>query len=344
MSRLKPTLKRGALIAAANWQITLIQSVADSLFKLLIAIPVIGGVFLVAVVLGAEPTGLMGLEWRELVTTIVGALLSQPVVLTAFLASLGVVVIGGSLFVFLVKGGTVATLVEGDLHAGPIEHPPLHFSAVARAGRFTAEGFIESCSRLFPRFARLGFGLMTAYLLSGAAYLFFVVGSRATGDSWGLTALVTALFVTWITVLNLVYLLLQIIVAADDCSVATALRRVAAFVRTEIKDIAAVFGVVLALVICATGASILATTALGLVGFVPLFGLAVLPLQLAAWLLRGIVFQYLGLTAIGAYLQLYRAYARQIIPGRLPAVAHEARYDEAPPGRSAKADRPASAG
>jgi hypothetical protein len=317
MTSLKPTLKRGALIAAANWQITLIQAVADSLFKLALAVPIIGGVFLVALVLGAEPTGLMALEWRELVTTIVAALLSQPVVLAAFLSSLGVVVIGGSVLVFLVKGGTVATLVEGDLHAGPIERPPLHFSAMVRAGRFTAEGFIASCSKFFPRFARLGFGLLAVYLLSGATYLSIVVASRATGEGWGLTALVTALFVTWITLVNLVYLLLQIVVAADDCSVAMAIRRVATFLRTETKDIATVFGVILALVVCATGASIVATGALGLIGFIPLLGLAVLPLQLAAWLLRGVVFQYLGLTAIAAYLQVYRGYSRETVPGRL---------------------------
>jgi hypothetical protein len=317
MSGLKAALKRGALIAAANWQITLIQSVADSLFKLLLAVPVVGGVFLVGLVLGAEPTGLMALEWRELITTIVAALLSHPVVLAAFLTSLGVVVIGGSVFVFLVKGGTVATLVEGDLHAGPIEHPPLHLAALSRAGRFSTEKFIASCSRFFPRFARLGFGLMTVYLISGISYLFAVVASRATGEGWGLTALVTALFVTWITLVNLLYLLLQIVVAADDCSVAAAIRRVAAFVRTEVRDIAAVFGVVLALVVCATGASILASAALGLIGFIPLLGLAVLPLQLAAWLLRGLVFQYLGLTAIGAYLHVYRGYSRELVPGRL---------------------------
>jgi hypothetical protein len=319
MSGLKPTLKRGALIAAANWQITLIQAVADSLFKLLLAVPILGGVFLVGLVLGAEPTGLMTLDWRELIATIVAALLSHPVVLTMFLLSLGVVIVGGSVLVFVVKGGTVATLVEGDRHAGPIEQPPLQFSAVARAGRFTTEGFIDACSRLFPRFARLGFGLMTVYLLSGAAYLSFLVAGRATAESWGLTALVTALFVCWITLVNLVYLLLQIVIAADDCGVATAVRRVGAFARAETKSIARVFGVVLALVVCATGASILATAALGLIGFIPLLGLAVLPLQLSAWLLRGIVFQYLGLTAIGAYLRLYRGYARETVPGRLNA-------------------------
>jgi hypothetical protein len=51
----------------------------------------------------------------------------------------------------------------------------------------------------------------------------------------------------------------------------------------------------------------LATAGLGLISFVPLVGIAVLPLQAAAWLVRGIVFQFLGLTAFGGYLALYRA-------------------------------------
>jgi hypothetical protein len=42
------------------------------------------------------------------------------------------------------------------------------------------------------------------------------------------------------------------------------------------------------------------------VAFVPFVGLAVLPLQLLAWVFRGVVFQFLGLASIGAYLRLYR--------------------------------------
>jgi hypothetical protein len=157
------------------------------------------------------------------------------------------------------------------------------------------------------------------YFVSGAIYL--VVAWTKLFDSWGLTALFTAFFVLWITLVNLVYLLSQIIIAADDCSLRAALRRVILFLRAEMKGIAAVFGVVLALVVCATGASILAGMALGLIAFVPFFGLAVLPLQILAWLLRGIVFQYLGLTAVAAYLRLYRGFAARPAPQSLRELA-----------------------
>jgi hypothetical protein len=312
---LKASIKRGALIAAANWQVSVIQASADSLFKLLLAAPIIGGVFLMALAVGSEPASLLSLEWRQMAATIAASLFERPVVLTAFLLSVGVVAVGGSLFVFLVKAGTVATLVRSDREAGPIEEPPLHVDVVARASRFSVESYMESARGLFPRYARLGFMLMGVYLLSGAAFL-ALMARREAGEGWSPTALLAAAFVGWITVVNLVYLLVQIVVAADDCSVATAFRRVAVFLQRERRHVGTVFLLVLALIVAATGASVLATAALSLVAFVPLLGLAALPLQLLAWLLRGLVFQYLGLTSVGAYLILYRAFTNRSIGTR----------------------------
>src|SRR5688500_8283122 len=304
---LKYALKRGALIAAANWPVVVVQEIADSLFKVLVAMPLIGGVFLVALVLGAEPVALMSLGWRDLIATIVASLASRPLVLTALLAALGVVLGGGSLFVLLVKAGTVTVLVKGDRAAGPIERPPLHFSTVMTASAFSLETFQDGARALFPRYARLGLALLTIYVVTGGIYLALVLASRNAGESWGMTALFTAAFVGWITVLNFVYLLTQIVIAAEDCNVTTAARHVAHFLRRARRPVAAVFLVILAIVVFATGASLIATAALGLISFVPLLGLTVLPLQLGAWLFRGLVFQYVGLASIGAYLKLYRS-------------------------------------
>ncbi len=304
---LKPVLKRGALVAAANWQVTLIQATADSLFKLLIATPVVGGLFLVVLVIGAAPEDLLRLEWREMAETIITSLLSHPVVLSAFLASLAVVVVGGSLFIFLVKAGAVAILAKGEREAGAIEQPPLHFDLVSRASKFSAELYIDSARSLFPRYARLGFILMAVYLVSGSLYLAAAYESGFRENLGGLlTFLMTVGFVCWITIVNLVYLLMQIVIAAEDCSVARAWRHMGAFVRQQRRGVSTVFAVVMALVVAATGVSLLATAALGLIAFVPFVGLAVLPLQLLAWVFRGVVFQFLGLTSIGAYLRLYR--------------------------------------
>jgi len=311
----KAAIKRGAMIALANWQVTLIQGTADSLLKLLLAAPILGGVFLVALAVGADPSTLVTLGWRQMVATTASALWSQPVVLASFLLALAVVAIGGSLFVFLVKAGTVAILVRSDRDTGAIEEHPLHVDMLARAARFSMEAYLESARALFPRYARLGLMVMGVYLASGAGYVAILANETATGG-WSTTALVTAGFAGWITIVNLLYLLVQIVIAADNCSVAVAAGRVAAFLRHERRHVALVFLVVLALVVGATGASLLAMAALSLVAFVPFVGLAALPMQLLAWLLRGLVFQYLGLTSVGAYLKLYRAFVEKTL-GRL---------------------------
>ena len=324
-SSLKPILKRGCLVAAANWQLTLVQSTADSLFKLLLAVPVVGGVFLVALAVGAEPGSLFELTWGEFLGTIVGSLLSHPVTLALFLLSLGTMVVGGSLFVFLIKGGTVGVLVAGERVAGPIEEPPLHFETVARAARFSIELFVERAQALFRRYAKLGLALMVVYMVTGLVYLGGVVMNRATGGSLFVAALFTVGFVGWITVVNVLYLLVQIIMAADDCGVRAATRRTLTFIRRERAPLGGIFVVVLAMVIVATGASFLAAASLSVITFVPFLGpflgLAVLPLQLLAWMLREVVFQYIGLSSVVAYLKLYRDFSARSQPlaARVPA-------------------------
>ena len=236
---LKEVLKRGALVAAANWPVAIVQATADSLFKLLIATPLIGGVFLVALVVGAEPVELMSLEWRQLATTIASTLLVRPAVLAAWLAAVSVVLVGGSLFVFLVKAGTVGVLVKAERKAGPIERPPLMPESFVRACAFSIETFIECSRGLFPRYARLGVALMAVYLLS--ASLYFALLARTAASSWGIAALLTAAFVAWITIVNLFYLLTQIVVAADDCSITTAASRVSVFLRRQTRAVGGVF-------------------------------------------------------------------------------------------------------
>ena len=86
----------------------------------------------------------------------------------------------------------------------------------------------------------------------------------------------------------------------------TAMGRVARLLYRLPAEIAVVVAITLSLLALGTAASLLATAALGLIAFVPFVGLAALPLQVAAWVVRSLVFEYLGLTALVAYVQLYR--------------------------------------
>lgn len=308
MPAVRPVLKRGMLIAAANWQVTVIQSAADSIFKLLVAVPTVGGVVFLALMIGAEPEGLLSLDWHDLITTVVAALLSQPLVLIAFGLSLAVVIGGGALFMFLVKGGTIAALVSAERQppraTSPDDsHSPL--AQVAAVAGFTVDGFFSDCARYFGRYARLGLILVGVYAVSAGVFLSAGVALAGAGGL-ATSAALSLLFVAWVTLVNLTYLLIQIIIVADDCQVHDAIRRVAGLARSDWRAIGAIFLVVLIVVALGTVVSIVAMGALSLISFVPLIGLAVLPVQLVAWLFRALVFQFIDLGAVGAYANRFR--------------------------------------
>jgi hypothetical protein len=233
--------------------------------------------------------------------------------LAAYLAGVAVVIIGASILMFLVKSGSVAVLVDAERRAPLVEEPPLRSDIVRAGGRFSLEAFSAGCTTFGRRFVRLGLILTAAYALTVAVYLVLVVVSyrwtNVTGRAWlgtMIAASASLVLVAWITVLNLLYLLAQLITVAANTSVARAMAAVPRFVARERRLVGGIFVVVIALVLLATAASVLATAALGFIGFVPVVGLAMLPLQLMAWLCRGLMFEYLGLAALGAYARVLR--------------------------------------
>lgn len=326
----KTVLKRGLLVAAANWQVTAIQFVADSTVKLLLTVPIVGGVVLVGLVLGRDLPELLGPDLRSSLTSVASALLAEPIALATFLLSFAVVGLAGSVLLFLTKGGTVAVLAAGELQAGAVEEPPLRLPLFWTAAWFTLDRFHFGCTRVFRRYLRLGLVLIAIYVVTGAVYLAVLLDSLPaplTPESdvaWTITAGITStVLAIWITLVNFVYLLIQMVVVVDACSVRQAAKRVSRFLWAEARLVWSVFGLVLTLVAGATVISFVATTSLGVIAFVPLVGLAVVPLQIAAWLFRGLVFQFIGLTALGAYVNVYRRHVGSAVrPGAAAPAAH----------------------
>jgi hypothetical protein len=324
---LKLLLKRGALLAAANWPTIAIQFAAETTFQGLLAVPIISAAILVATLLGGDLAELLRGGLREIFTTIAGTMTTEPVALAAFVVAFTLVLLGGSVLLFLVKGGTVDVLLSAEAAAGPIELEPLTYdSIVGEASHFTLERFQEGCRRLFRRYVSLGVALMVVYGLSTGAYLGFVVyGYRAVNGrvlmiEWTFVAAFSAaLLVAWITLVNWLYLLLQIAMATEDIGLGAAVVAVSRFVRAEFRELAGIFAVILVVVVASTLASALAWSGVGLIAFVPLVGLAVFPLQIAALLLRGFVFEYIGLSALAAYATLYHRYLAQVV--RTEAIA-----------------------
>jgi hypothetical protein len=309
---LKIALKRGALLTAANWPVVLIQFTAESIFKVLVAVPILGGVFIVTLPLGRDLRELLNGDLRDIVATVASALLAQPGAFFAFLFAFTLVLLGGSVLMFLVKGGTVWVLADADRSVDRIQQPPLRWAAFQAASRYSIGNYMGGCAMLSRRFLTLGLVLIGVYLLSAAGYLVAVFGgyrwitNRTLLVAWTLVAaFLSTLLVAWVTLVNLLYLLTQIVIAVTGRGVGWSLREVFRFLRAELWDVVAVFGVILLLVVLATAASIGATAGLSMVAFVPVATLILLPLQIVAWLLRNLVFQYLGLTALTAYVHLY---------------------------------------
>jgi hypothetical protein len=312
---LKMALKRGALVTLANWPLVAVQFIAESTLKVILGVPIVGGIFLVVLLLDADVEELLRGDVRDIVAALFSSLGSNPAALIAVTLAFLVVLIGGSILTFIVKGGTMAVFVEGEAEAGPLERPPLRFQMLRRANRTGIEPFLQGCRRLGRRYVRLGLGLLLAYALTAVAYLGVLVVGYQTANSLGIVlwwtviaAAASSAVIVWITLVNLFYLLTQMVMAVEDAGLRTAIAGVVRFLRASLREVAGIFGVVLLLVILATIASILATAGFGLIGFVPIVAVAVMPLQIAAWLLRGFVFQFLALSALGAYLMQYRHY------------------------------------
>lgn len=271
---------------------------------------------MVAVLLGRDLAHLVRGTVREMFASVADALTAEPVAFLAFIVALGIVLIGGSVLMFLVKGGTMAVLVEANAHTGPVESEPVTYESLKAGARFTMQAFLDGCMRHVRPYLSLGLLLMLVYSLTAMCYLAFVFyGYRLAADhglliGWTFIAALSAvLLVLWITLINLVYLLMQMVIAAERIGVADAARVVWLFLRQRTRTLGGLFIVVLGIVVGATLVSALAWSGVGLIAFVPLVGLAVFPLQIVALVIRGLIFEYIGLTALGAYLTLYRRYA-----------------------------------
>src|SRR5687768_1040924 len=127
---LKPTLKRGAVLAAANWPLVAVQFVAESTLKLLLGVPVVGGIFLVVLLLGANADELLAGDVRDVVADVFGAMRQNLPALLAFSIAFGLVLLGGSALTFVVKAGTVSLLAIAEAKSGPIESAPLRLAAI----------------------------------------------------------------------------------------------------------------------------------------------------------------------------------------------------------------------
>ena len=313
---LRTALKRGALITAANWPVIVVQFIVVSIARVALAVPIVGGAFMVAVLSNADISSIFAGGLRSAAGIVIASLLTRPVALWSFVLALCVVAAGSGVVSWLAQAGVMGTLAAGEREAGDLHRPPLRMEAMRRTGKFSIESFLASVSHFGRRFVLLGAWLYVGYaILATVAVTTLTLATRlAARDGWSVVlplsaVVVTAVGLVAIGALQLTHALLQTIMTTDDCRLSVSVARLRLFLLHDARQVLGIFGVVLLLVVLATAASVLATTGLALIAWVPLVGLAVVPLQLAAWLMRGVIFQYMDLTAWSAYQTQYRRYA-----------------------------------
>jgi hypothetical protein len=320
---LRAALKQGALVTVANWPVVLVEFAVWSLFELALGVPVLGGALMVAVLLGFDLDGLLAQGLSNTADLIIASLVAAPISLGAFLLAVGLVAAGGLMLVFVVKAGTLAVMAAGDRAAPDLHRVPIHVAGLRQAGAWTVSAMYAGVQRYGARGARLAAVLSATYLVIvivafGAIGLGFRLASHsAWSGAWiVLIAPATSAAVLAGTIANLVFDLARVIIVIDDTGVREALRRARRFVVKDARHVLGIFAVTNLIVALAGAAWIVATANIAFIGLVPVVGLLVAPLQAAIWIVRGLVFQYLGLATVMAYQTQYR---RSREPGAAPS-------------------------
>ncbi len=316
-------LKRGAWVTLANWPVVLVDFTIESVFKVAFAIPVLGGAFMVAVLLGADINLLVSGDVRASASVVMRSLLGAPVALMAFLVAVGMVSLGGALLMHIVKSGTISVLVNGDRQAGEFHREGFSRDVLRRAHAFSLAAIIAGARRFARRTVTLTIWLCVAYLIVGAA-VFAVVALQApmTASRWApawplLMLLAGSASVVTFTVIGATFDLLRLVTITDDCRTREAARRLRHFLIVDARDVIGIFAVMTAIVAGATAVSLSAVAGITVVAWTPLIGLLVVPLQLAAWMVRGMLLQCLGLAGLSAYQTQYRRFSH---PAAAPAL------------------------
>jgi hypothetical protein len=313
---LRAAIKRGFLMVAANWPIILIDFAVESVAKLALILPVVGGALIVTAVAGNDLRTLLAGGLFETADIVVGSLSSAPLALAAFLVALAIVAVGGEAIQFVVKAGTLSILVGADRHAGEIQALPLRTDSLRRARAFRLERLIDAGRHFARRGVVLSLWLGLVYTVVGAFYLGLVSQwVPGLGTVWmpAWSALVlgaTSAAVVAIGVANLFYTLLRVVIVTDDCAIGTAVRRLVQFAIEDARQVIGVFAAIGGIELVAAAVALLATAALAPIAYVPLVGLLVLPLQAAWWLLRALLFEALSLASVAAYQTQYRRFGQ----------------------------------
>jgi hypothetical protein len=317
--RLRSVLLRSSVIAAANWPAVVTQFVVESVVKALAGIPIAGAAVLLLLLSVPDTTA----PERDGLAAALAALATAPVALAAVAASALIAAAGAIAFGAVIKAGTVAVIAAGEARARPVVGS-LRGGDLAAAHAWSRRRFVAACGRFGGRFVRLGLAFALIEALVALAYASAVVqayrGFVSIAASWWIAPAVVAaaslLALAASLAAELIYRLAQLVIVVEDRDAGPAVGGALALVRARTLVVARVW---LAALLCSATAfvvTLVAAAAFGLVSFVPVAGVAVLPLQAAVWVVRGLLLPFIDLAALAAYAALYRGRAASAAPER----------------------------
>jgi hypothetical protein len=319
--RLRTLLLRGSVVAVANWPVVVAQGIAESVVKALAGIPLAGAAVLL-LLLSVPNAGPVLPPVLDGAAAALSALATVPAALAGVVVSAIVAAVGAIVFGAAIKAGTVTVLAAGEARARPMASGPLRIADLTAAHAWSRARFMGGCARFGPRFVRLGLALAVIEGAIALAYATAVVqayrGFVSVADSWWIAPAVVAVSMIALAVsigAELVYRLAQLVLVIEDASGVDAVRGALAFVRRDALVVARICVAALILSTLAFVITLIAAAAFGFVSFVPVAGVAVLPLQAAVWVVRGLMLPFIELAALAAYAAAYR---RQATPAARP--------------------------
>jgi len=325
---LRALLLRGSVVAAANWPVVVAQAIAESIVKALAGIPLAGAAVLLLLLSVPNALPATG-PIRDGAAAVLGTLATVPAALAGVAVSAMVAALGGIVLGAVIKAGTVTVIVAGEARAGALTGP-LRVADLIAAQAWSRARFMGGCRRFGRRFLRLALTLAVVEGAIALGYATAVVqayrGFVSVAASWWLApaiVIVSAIALVASIVAELVYRLAQLTLVIEDGGAADAVRSARALVRRERLVVARLCVASVLLSALAFVVMLAVAAAFGLVSFVPVAGVAVLPLQAAVWVVRGLMLPFIELTTLAAYAAVYRrpAAARLGSPAAWPKVA-----------------------
>jgi hypothetical protein len=313
--QLRAALRRGFVLVLANWQIVLIDLAISAFAQAALIVPVTGGVLMVASLVGNDVGAHFADGLLPAAEAVLDSLATSPAALAAFLTATAIVAVGSDVVVLIVKGGTLSILVAADEITGELGRRVIGETELAAARVFSAERLVAGARAFSNPMIKLAIVRAGGYVLVGLSYLLLVASAVTAGPeewpaAWSAVLLAaTSAGIVAVSSINLVSDLLRVAIVTDGCGLVEAAKRVWRFVIIDARQVIGIVSVIAGIEIIASSVALLAAAGLTPVAYLPVVSLAVLPLQMAFWIVRGVVFELASLSSVAACQTQYRRFS-----------------------------------